>query len=381
MHIREFIFSNKRSDRIKRHFALWIGCYLLLIISYPPNGTGSQYGVYADGTIKFYEMVFTRCFVHLICQMLFCYPLLYFLMPMFFWEKKYLQFICGLLLLWAIVSWFRYVVFIYGYNPFMKYLHLYVNPASLVFLLSISQVVDGPAFIGCIFIGGKFFKDRQQKQQDNFNLKKENANAELSLLKAQIHPHFLFNTLNNIYFFTLNKSLYAKYLVKKLEKILRYMVEECDQPLVLLNKEINIINDYIELEKVRYGNNLNIEMKVTDDKSKSVVPLLMIPFIENSFKHGASKMLTNPWIKLNIEVKESVLYFSLINSKPHSEINSKKGIGLGNVKKRLQLLYPQNHYLQIESTEDKFIVDMHVPLHNIVLQENKITEKLISVSV
>ncbi len=165
----------------------------------------------------------------------------------------------------------------------------------------------------------------------------------------------------------------------KLESMFHYIVEECEHPIVPLSKEIKLINDYIELELVRYGNNLSIDTKIIIGENKMITPLLLIPFIENSFKHGASKMLNNPWIKLDIKVNENMLYFSLVNSKPYSEINAneKKGIGLNNVKKRLQLLYPGKHSLQIESTNDTFIVNMQLPLEEYILKEDELaTEKI-----
>ncbi|MEO5997810.1 MAG: histidine kinase [Chitinophagaceae bacterium] len=115
-------------------------------------------------------------------------------------------------------------------------------------------------------------------------LQKENAHAEIQLLKAQLHPHFLFNKLNNIYSFTVNKSPDAKYMVKRLEDMLmqHYMIEECDQPLVPLEDEIRIIMDYFELERIRYGSNLDLESEISGDfKNKLIAPLLMIPFLEN----------------------------------------------------------------------------------------------------
>ena len=373
----DFIFSDLRNQRIKRHAVLWIVCYVFLVISYPPQGAGSVNGIGADGFIKFYEMVLIRAFFHLLCQMIFCYPLLYFLMPSFFWKKKYKQFIYLLLLLWIAVAFFRYAVFTYAYNPIMQELKLFKNPAPMIFLLSAIQTITGPAFIGFTFISLKLFKDWQQKQKDNFNLQKENSNAELQLLKAQIHPHFLFNTLNNIYSFTLNKSPQAKDIVKKLEDMLHYMIEECEQPLVPVKNEIKIMQDYFELERIRYGNSLDMQVEITGNYDNKVIsPLLMIPFVENSFKHGTSKMLRNPWIKLFIQADENMLHFTLTNSKPADEITNRKGgIGLNNVKKRLVLLYPSNHLLTIESTVNTFTVNMQIPLQQMSDADQYVTEK------
>jgi LytS/YehU family sensor histidine kinase len=225
---------------------------------------------------------------------------------------------------------------------------------------------SGPILYSAFFII-KMLKTWYLKQWEKDALLKENLDAELQLLRAQVHPHFLFNTLNNIYAFILSDSPLAQDLVQKLEKLLRYMINECEQPLVSLHKEIAMLNDYVELQKVRYGNRLNLQTEIQDDKKdKMITPMLLIPFIENSFKHGTSKMRKEAWIKLFIRTDENVLHFSLTNSKPAEEkINSKKAIGLNNVKKRLELLYPQNHLLTIESTANTFTVNMQVPLQKI----------------
>lgn len=223
----------------------------------------------------------------------------------------------------------------------------------------------GPLAICTIFLAIKMFKSWYQKQQEKLMLIKANADAEMQLLKAQIHPHFLFNTLNNIYSFTLTKSPQASVVVRHLNDTLSYMINECSAEYVPLEKEIKLLLDYISLEQVRYGNSLHIQTEIIGDiEGKKISPLLLIPFLENSFKHGASKMLEHPWIKLWIEVKSTELDFSLSNSMPSSndDCNQKKGIGLKNVKKRLALLYPQTHSLSIESSPGIFIVKMKVPL-------------------
>jgi sensor histidine kinase YesM len=362
MSVHNFIFSSQRNYRIQRHVLLWITCYLFMIIIYPPRGSGNlDLGV--DGFLKFYEMVMIRAFVHLLGQVIFCYPLLYFLMPAFFWKKRYLLFICLLILLWIAVAFARYAVFNYAYNPLIIELKLYQNPAPFLFIFGLHQTISGPAFIGLIFIFTKVFKEWQKKQKDNLSLQKENTNAELQLLKAQIHPHFLFNTLNNIYSFALSKSAKAGEMVLQLSDVMKYMINDCETEFVNLDKELKMMNDYIGLERVRYGERLNMQVEIIgDNNDKIIAPLLMIPFLENSFKHGASKLIKEPWVKLFIQVDEEILHFTLINNKPiHEVVNSKGGIGLANVKKRLELLYPKKHLLLIEETENTFTVNMQVP--------------------
>jgi LytS/YehU family sensor histidine kinase len=228
-----------------------------------------------------------------------------------------------------------------------------------------SALLVGPMASWIIFLAIKIFKSWYQKQQEKVALIKANSETEIQLLKAQIHPHFLFNTLNNIYSFTLTTSPLASAIVNHLNDTLSYMIRDCSAELVPLRKEIKLLRDYISIEQVRYGNRLDVQTEITgvvDDKTVS--PLLLIPFLENSFKHGTSKMLDRPWVKLVIEVKDTELLFTLSNSKPPSDeyINRKKGIGLQNVKKRLALLYPTAHSLTIDSSETEFMVKLKTPL-------------------
>ena len=227
------------------------------------------------------------------------------------------------------------------------------------------------ALVWCSMLSIKFLKICYIKQQENTELKRENVIAELQLLKAQVHPHFLFNTLNNIYSFTLVKSSIAADLLEKLTGILHYMILEGQNTWVPLKKEIQLIQDYISLEKVRYGDRLDIIVDIKGNiENKFIAPLLMIPFVENSFKHGSSKMLTDPKVELSIIIDEARLMFTLSNNKPatnaqQNQINSNSGIGLKNTAKRLQLLYPEKHNLKIESTDTTFSVKMNITLQEI----------------
>ena len=320
----------------------------------------------------------------LLSDVVFCYSIVYFLIPAFFAKRKYILFTITALLISAIIfsvclfymlEYNKWYIKEYNHNPYL-FRQLWNTAIYFMFV--------GPGVICGVFITIKMLKIWHLKTEEKQMLITENANAELKLLKAQIHPHFLFNTLNNIYSFTLNKSPEAAGLVSRLSNTMNYIFTECDTSVVPLKKELKMITDYIGLETVRYGNRLNISVSVAGEtRSKLVTPLLMIPFIENSFKHGASKMLINPWIKLNIEVNKQILYFSLINSKPYYEtsVNGKNGIGLNNVKKRLALLYPGKHYLQIESTKDTFSVEMQLPLQQLdFIKNDRTIEEITSVT-
>ncbi|MBI1781892.1 MAG: histidine kinase [Sphingobacteriales bacterium] len=227
------------------------------------------------------------------------------------------------------------------------------------------RIFGNPPLICAMLLSLKTFKRWHLKQKENEMLVRENANAELQLLKAQVHPHFLFNTLNNIYSFTLSKSAQAEELVEKLSDMLRYMITDCNVELVPLEKEIKMLGDYIGLEKVRYGDRLDLWVDINNTKNNLLIaPLVMIPFVENSFKHGTSMMRGKQWIQLSIKTEDNVLDFTLINSKPPAPVQNKNktGIGLMNVKKRLALLYPGKHELTVTSNESIFSVRLTLQL-------------------
>jgi two-component system LytT family sensor kinase len=298
----------------------------------------------------------------LITEAGFYYVVIYALTPHFLLKRKYVLFV-----LFFLIDILFFVVVDNGFAYWMLNMitwladdrHLYYWNNLIEFLN------DGAISATIVFLCLKLFKTWYLKQMEGQMLAKANAEIEMQILKAQVQPHFLFNTLNNIYSFTLNESPKAEKLVSNLYEIMRYMVNDCNVELIALTKDLKMIEDYIELEKVRYGRRLDILINIEGGyQDKMITPLLMIPFIENSFKHGASKMLTEPWIKLSIKADKDILNFTLANNKPPGEgIAAKKGIGLNNAKKRLELLYPQNHLLSIESTENTFTVNMQIPLH------------------
>ncbi|UKJ06166.1 sensor histidine kinase [Solitalea lacus] len=212
----------------------------------------------------------------------------------------------------------------------------------------------------------KLGKHLAKKQKENTLLLREKLNAELQLLKAQVHPHFLFNTLNNIYSFILTSNPIAPDLILKLSNLMHYIITECNHPKVQLTKEIEMIESYIELEKIRYGKRLDLDISIIGNlEHKSIAPLLLLPFIENSFKHGASTQLENSWIKVELLISERNLTMKLINSKPldsDQHVTKNGGIGLVNVQKRLQLLYPNQHTLRINSDREVFSIYLEVAL-------------------
>jgi LytS/YehU family sensor histidine kinase len=195
--------------------------------------------------------------------------------------------------------------------------------------------------------------------------------AQLQLLKAQVHPHFLFNTLNNIFSQTQTESPKGSKMIMGLSDMLRYILYEGQKPLVPLKQELLMITEYINLEKIRYGNKLDVHMLLPDKSDNLyIAPLLLLPFVENCFKHGASNMLENPWINLTIELKNITLVMKLMNGKASSKqnVDDQSGIGIGNVRQKLDFLYKEKYDLQIREDEEVFVVDLRLELIKI---ENK----------
>ncbi|MBV9962543.1 MAG: histidine kinase [Parafilimonas sp.] len=358
----EFIFTKKFPERLYRHILFWIAYYCFELIAF-------IHPFLERTTFKKWLVVeLVETFCHVTIQIFFCYMVIYFLWPKFLDKKKYFSFGLGILLLLILLNGIYYVEHISIFKSLHDYAGMpFWKGTPLILWFGFISTLSLTPKSTSVAIAIKLLKRFYNKLQENQQLTRENANAELQLLKAQIHPHFLFNTLNNIYAFTLNKSMQAPQLVMNLSDTLQYMITDCEADMVLLDQELKMINDYVDLEKVRYGNRLDFAIEIVGDTAnKKIVPLLMIPFIENSFKHGASKMLRDAWIKLSIQADENVLHFTLTNNKPAQEIIAEKGgIGLSNVQKRLELLYPQQHLLTIESTTHTFTVNMQVPLEKI----------------
>lgn len=353
--MRNLIFSNRLFYRVARHVLFWTS-RIIFITSYNClDNYRFDINFFQNLLISLQYIVILA----LLSDIAFCYPVIYYFVPKFFLKKKYVAFsvsvIATAILVFAIVNYYNYQH--YGMSQDMLFRLIWNSTISFLFI--------GPVTVCGLFLAIKILKTWYLKEEEKRLLMAANANTEIQLLKAQVHPHFLFNTLNNIYSYVLNEQPQAAELVLKLADAMSYMVSECDAEFVQLTKEIKLITDYIGLEKVRYGNRLDMQIEITGEiTGKEITPLLMIPFIENSFKHGASKMLRNPWVKLFIQIDEDILHFTITNSKPFIEIaNERKGgIGLANVKKRLKLLYPQNHLLLIEETENTFTVNMQVPI-------------------
>jgi len=198
-------------------------------------------------------------------------------------------------------------------------------------------------------------------------VQQEETDAELSYLKSQINPHFLFNTLNLIYSLTIKKSEQASEAVVKLANMMRYVLYESNKNFVPLQNEISYIKNYIELQQSRFGDLINVSFNITGNTSsnKKIAPLILIPFVENAFKHGVNAE-ENSDIKIHIEITQHELTLGVFNKKvkPVTMNNNEGGVGIINTKSRLQLLYAGNYELNIEDDEKDFYVYLKLHLYD-----------------
>ena len=236
-------------------------------------------------------------------------------------------------------------------EPFpAKYLVNYLFSGLFVYLFSIvfRLAID-------------YFSLRQQQEK----MALANAQAELNLLKAQVQPHFVFNTLNNIYYVAQKESPVAADMIEKLSGIMRYFVDEGASEKLPLATELEFIRNYIDLEKLRMRFPLVEEWKICVQPEQIwLPPMLLIPMIENVFKHGIDKRRDDNFIAVHIMEMESALQIQVKNRMPSKPLQMKNnpGTGISNLQKRLQLLYKNNHQLSVEATDDLFICELKIPL-------------------
>jgi len=209
----------------------------------------------------------------------------------------------------------------------------------------------------------KLIKIWFEQQKEKFEIEKRNLQSELNLLKAQIHPHFLFNTMNNLYALSLSQSAKTSEGIAKVSDLLRAVLYDCNEVYIDFEKELALIQNYIDLQKLRFDNRLTLCFHIEGEPATiKVAPMLFITFIENCFKHGSSNDPDCSWINIAFKITDSQISFIAENSKPlivneHSFIES-GGIGLENVKKRLEILYKNQYSLNISDSAKIYKVEL-----------------------
>lgn len=220
-------------------------------------------------------------------------------------------------------------------------------------------------FIAGVALAIKLVRITIRQKEANQEMMKKKLETELQFLKSQTNPHFLFNTLNNIYALARKKSDDTADVVMKLSKLLRFMLYESQKLSIPVSTELAMITDYIKLEELRYNDRLTVSYKQSiDDPSRPIAPLLLLPFLENAFKHGTSETRFNSFININVTLKNSELLFIIENSIaeiPDTQLNH--NIGLSNVSRQLELMYPE-HSLEIDKGANRFMVTLTINLHS-----------------
>ncbi|WP_316817795.1 sensor histidine kinase [Pedobacter nyackensis] len=289
------------------------------------------------------------------------------LIQRYLFEKKYIKFIIGLLIYLVIYN----LYILYGYLLVSKISflpeHMTANAAkwynskallhfSLIYMFREFLVLSALAY---------FIRSAKQDRLID-QLGKQQLNAELTYLKAQVQPHFFFNTLNNIYSLTLQQSAKAAPLVAKHADIMRYILYLASEPTITLQKEVDFLRDYIGVEAVKYPERIRIDFEVQGiDQTTIIEPLLLLPFIENTFKHGIKEETDEGFVLVILSLVGRELSLEVSNSKSASSVNNgHSGIGLKNIRKRLELLYPQRHSLIIKDETDTYTVFLTLTLNS-----------------
>jgi hypothetical protein len=284
----------------------------------------------------------------------------YFLiMPLFFKKKKNVQLIIAWILLFAYFILIRYFIEEYLYFKWFG-IHNYFAGTTALF-----YVVDNLYFAGSIIVPSiviYIIVHWMQVEKQQVLLKESAAVAEVNFLKSQVNPHFVYNTLNNIYSLVYHKSDKALPAIMRLSELMRYMTRDIDVDKVQINKEINYIESFLELESLRVAGDAYVEFKIDGQRDGILIaPLMLIPFVENGFKHGVITQKEHPFI-IELSVHNNVLRLFTSNKINQSQKDQHSGVGLQNVKRRLELIYPNNYSLDAGKQGDNYICNLTINL-------------------
>ena len=328
------------------HVLFWLLVFVMMLLAGPGN------------SISTLEVV--RKLINLAFYILVVYINLGYLIPKFLSQKNFMTYCLLLLAMVAVFTPIKVLLLYITYDEVDPREFLVMNQQYIFLLLFL--IAGGSTVI-------KIISDWQRHQRDRKDLETQRMQSEIKFLKSQINPHFLFNTLNSLYALTLKKSDKAPEIVIKLSEMMRYMLYECNERRVPLYKEVNYIQNYLDLEKLRQSGQSDIQFKVEGQVTdQSIAPLIFIPFLENSFKHGLNHQLGDGYVHVIMKVLDNKLLLRILNSKPLQapvpSDRSNGGIGLANVQRRLNLLYPNQYKLDILDSDKEHIVELSLDLSN-----------------
>jgi two-component system, LytTR family, sensor kinase len=330
-------------SNVKSHLTFWVLLiFLLVFLSNNRDGISSLFVMEAIN-VSFFAMI--------------VYLNIYYIFPNYIKQKNLAKHLTWLLLASAMITPIK-ALLLFNMKQFFDISYNLENQ-FFIFL--------GTFFVVVLSTIYSILKDWIHSQNEKQELVNQQLQSELKFLKSQINPHFLFNTLNSLYALTLKKSDLAPEVVLKLSEMMRYMLYECNEKSVPLEKEVNYLINYLELEKVRHGKKIKINFNQSGEiTNQEISPLMFIPFVENCFKHGVSNQIAEAFVDINLMVEKKSIEIHIENSKHAAMpgVISKKsgGIGLINVKRRLDLLYPNAYNIEVLDTPITYKVILKINL-------------------
>jgi LytS/YehU family sensor histidine kinase len=294
-------------------------------------------------------------FLYLPVRVLGVYLNWFFLIPLFLYKNRFLTYflmLISMLFILAIAQ--RYLVVYWGYPVlFPEWMTQPTHPLVFFRVVQVVVMIISPVAIST---GIKIFLESFDQKSKAKQLEIENREAELKYLKAQINPNFLFNTLNNLYGLSIEKSKKTPGLILKLADFLNYSLYESRIEKIAVGREIQLLKNYVELESDRYEDRVSLTWDLDENTfDLQIASLLFMPLVENAFKHGVREEVDKAHVHIKLIMKEDWLFFEVINSLPFSEqINTASGLGLANLRCRLELLYPNKHLLETYQEKNQF---------------------------
>lgn len=356
----EFIFSKRTKLRVNRHVLFWLLWWSYFTLTYHYYEQVGQQKI-QSGNLNFTLLI--KALILVVTHIVACYFFIYFLLPRFLIKAKYIQLAAGMIILMLFLQGFGYFVHSEVFPAIDAEYHdnLFQTNNTIWWAATNSVLLTAPKIIA-VAAAIKLLKRWYLKQKEKERVEKEKLITDLQLLKAQIRPGFLFSSLDQIYQHAKTKSPDAPALLIKLSDLLSYLLYECDDHTVKLEKELSMMKEYMTLEKIR-NNKLEIEIEIKGSTSnKMISPLLLLPFIENSF-HQCNRVPDLPWINLEVTIEHTLLTMKLMNGITIDDAESNTLTNeIINVIKRLELLYPENHELKMYVEQEISVVLLKIHL-------------------
>lgn len=316
-----------------------------------------------------YSNRFDRAFyvemAHLPLRLMVVYVNYFVFFPQLLLKRKYVQYAAVTVASLIVAAFIQRAIMFYYVSPV-----LYPSTSDVVNywvpykILQAGVIINSPLiFILSFSVLHHVFTLKEKTEE----LQKENLESELKFLRSQINPHFLFNTLNSLYALTQVRSERAPEVVLKLSELMSFVLYESDKETIPLSKEIRYIKNYIELEEIRYGDRFTCNLSINGNTDILMPPLLLLPFIENSFKHGMKHESDRGWVNINISVVKDLFFFKIENSIPTGPpvVQESGGVGIANVVRRLAILFPNRHRLEHGREGQEYYVKLEIDLASV----------------